>query len=170
MKWREVRVWIGGCVLWGTIALCVGIMSDARLQVLPDEMTEMQLVIRYSGKLLGECQAVSGVEMEELAPNMRRAMVCPREKSPVYAELRIGGKLYFRDTIMPSGLHNDGVVAAYAQIPVRTGTAMVSLRVRDDRRVEGFTHTFEQPVELGVDSVVTIHFDDQGIRMTGTDV
>lgn len=167
MKWRN---WIGGVVLWGMVAFGVGVLSDARVKVLPDDMTEMQLVIRYSGKLLGECQAMSSAEIDELAPNMRRTTICPREKSPLYAELQIDDEVRFRDTIAPSGLHNDGVLAAYEKLAVPAGTSTIRLRVRDDTRHEGFTHTFEQEVRLTTDNVVTIHFDDRGIRLTGSGV
>lgn len=40
---------------------------------------------------------------------------------------------------------------------------MVQLRIKDDIRENGFTHTFHQNITVDPSSIIVLRFDDQGI-------
>lgn len=164
----SVKQWLALTVLWISLALSVGVFSQwPAIVILQPDATELKLTIRYSGKRLGECRQMDSPELERLAPNMRQNLVCPREKSPMLAELRVNGELRYQDTISPSGLHNDGVLAAYEQFAVPVGKVHVSLRIRDDERIEAFTHVFEDDLVFTADHSVRLHFADGGFDVAG---
>jgi hypothetical protein len=58
------------------------------------------------------CRERSAEELAKLAPNMRAAQDCPRERSPLLVELELDGKLVLRREVQPSGLRHDGNVAS----------------------------------------------------------
>ncbi|MEX0941497.1 MAG: hypothetical protein WD002_03025 [Pseudomonadales bacterium] len=164
----SARQWLALIVLWVLLALTVGVFSQwPPITMLEPGATELKLTIRYSGKRLGECRQMEAPELERLPPNMRQNLVCPREKSPLLAELRVNGELRYQDTIAPSGLHNDGVLAAYEQLAVPVGKVHVSLRIKDDERLEEFTHEYEDDLLLTADRSVRLHFADSGFTVTG---
>lgn len=163
-----LRDWGVQGVLWSILLGGIGGFSRLpAVEVIPAGKTEIKLVVRYSGKRLGECAEMSTAELENLPPNMRSPVICPREKSPLYAELEIDDVVHVRETVAPSGLHNDGVIATFHRIAADTGEVHLELRIRDDERVEGFTHNMDETVSLSSDKVLTIHFTDDGFRLTG---
>lgn len=155
-------------VFWGALMLAIGYGSRLPAVTVhePDE-TSIKLIIRYSGKRLGECTAISTTAQQGVQPNMRQAMSCPREKSPLLARLEVNGKTRFEDTISPSGLHDDGVIAAYQRIPIEAGLTTLHLGIRDDERVDGFTHELRRELTIPADRIVTIHFADNGFKVGG---
>jgi hypothetical protein len=162
------RDWGVQIVLWGVVLAGLGWFSRLpAIEVTAAGQTEIKLVVRYSGKRLGECREMSTADLENLPPNMRTPVVCPREKSRLYAELMIDDVIHVQETVTPSGLHNDGVLSAFHRIAVDTGNARLQLRIRDDERVEGFTHVMDETIPLSPDKVLTIHFTDDGFRLTG---
>ena len=94
-------------------------------------------------------------------PNMRKALDCPRERSPVTVELDIDGAPAARTTAAPSGLSRDGASAIYHRLPVPAGERTVEVRLRDDVRAEGFTHRLQQRVTLTPAQVLVIDFDGE---------
>ena len=125
--------------------------------------TELRLVIRHSGILLGECERQSAEDLDSLPANMRQPMSCPREKSPLSLELRMNDAPLFRGDVHPSGLHDDGVLALYREFSVPTGTADVALMVKDQVALENYNHRLEKQLDLSRDSVLLVSFTDQGI-------
>lgn len=162
------RQWLTLILLWSVLAGSVGVFSSwPSVQVLAADETAIKVVIRYSGKTLGECRQLDDAELSRLPPNMRQIQVCPREKSPLYAELMINGEVRYQQTIIPSGLHNDGVVAAYEVLNARAGINRIHFRIRDDERSEAFSHELDEELTLRPDRIVTLHFADNGFRVTG---
>ncbi|MDZ7684007.1 MAG: hypothetical protein U5O39_02205 [Gammaproteobacteria bacterium] len=156
-------------VFWGAVMLAIGYFSRLpAVTVHEANETSIKLVIRYSGKRLGECTPISAAAQEDVQPNMRQAMSCPRGKSPLLARLVVNGETRFEDTIKPSGLHNDGVIAAYQRIPIEAGLTTLHLGIRDDERIDGFTHELTRDLRVPANKIVTIHFADNGFKVSGT--
>lgn len=160
--------WLALVVLSFAIAFPLGLLTQwPHLQVVEPGHTELKLVIRYSGKLAGECRALGSDEVANLPPNMRQAMICPREKFPLYAELAVNDKVLYQQDISPAGLQHDGVIAMYRQFEVPTGNTRISLRIRDDATADAFTHVLDQALTLSGDRVLTVQFTDSGFRVRG---
>lgn len=163
-----VTRWLAVVILSLAIACSLGVLSSwPPARILPADQTEIKLAVRSSGKLLGECRTRDVTEMESLPSNMRQLTICPREKSALYAALSVNGQLRYEETIVASGLHNDGVLASFTNVSVPVGLVKVRLAIKDDVRREGFTHVFEDDLELSANRIVTLHFTDAGIRVTG---
>jgi hypothetical protein len=104
------------------------------------------------------CRERSPEELAKLAPNMRAALDCPRERSPLLVEIELDGKLVLRREAQPSGLRRDGNAALYQRFVVPAGSHRLVARLRD--RADGdFTHVREQAVELGAGRVLIIDFN-----------
>jgi len=103
------------------------------------------------------CRERSAEELAKLAPNMRAALDCPRERAPLLVELELDGKLVLRRVVPPVGLRGDGNATVYHRLPVPAGRHRIAVRLRD-RPGEGFDYAREETVELGPGRVLLIDF------------
>ena len=114
-----------------------------------------------TGKPVGDCRPLTPEELAKLPPNMRAPVQCPRERSPVTVELDIDGVPAVRAEAEPSGLARDGASAIYRRLPVPAGERLISVRLRDDVRSEGFAYRLERRVQLSPAQVLVIDFDTE---------
>jgi len=106
------------------------------------------------------CRERSADELAKLAPNMRAAQDCPRERSPLLVEIELDGKVVLQREVQPSGLRRDGNVAVYQRLALPAGRHRIVARLRD--RAEGeFNFAREQTVELAGGGVLIIDFNAQ---------
>ena len=106
------------------------------------------------------CRERSAEELAKLAPNMRAAQDCPRERSPLLVEIELDGKVVLQREVQPSGLRRDGNVAVYQRLALPAGRHRIVARLRD--RAEGaFNFAGEQTVELAGGGVLIIDFNAQ---------
>jgi len=104
------------------------------------------------------CRERSAEELAKLAPNMRAAQDCPRERSPLLVEIELDGKVVLQREVQPSGLRRDGNVAVYQRLVLPAGRHRIVARLRD--RAEGaFNFAGEQTVELAGGGVLIIDFN-----------
>ena len=104
------------------------------------------------------CRERSPEELAKLAPNMRAALECPRERSPLLVELELDGKLLLRREARPSGLRHDGNAVIYERMALPAGRHRIVARLRD--RGEGdFNYVQEETVELAAGRSLTIDFN-----------
>jgi hypothetical protein len=104
------------------------------------------------------CRERSAEELAKLAPNMRAALDCPRERSPLLVELELDGRLVLRREAQPSGLRRDGNVAVYERMTLPAGRHRIVARLRD-RPEGGFNYVKEETVELASGRVLVIDFN-----------
>jgi hypothetical protein len=91
---------------------------------------------------------MSPEEIALLPPNMRLTLDCPRERLPVLVELELDGKLLLRRELVASGLSHDRSSNIYQKFGVPPGRHVVSARLRDSARTEGFDYARSTEVEL----------------------
>jgi len=103
------------------------------------------------------CRERSADELAKLAPNMRAALDCPRERAPLLVELELDGKLVLRREVPPVGLRGDGNATVYHRLPLAAGRHRIAVRLRD-RPGEGFDYVREETVELAPGRVLLIDF------------
>ena len=104
------------------------------------------------------CRERSAAELAKLAPNMRAALDCPRERAPVLVELELDGKVVLKREVPPAGLQRDGAAIAYFRLPVPAGRHHVVARLRDTP-AGGFNHQSETTLELRPGAALTVDFD-----------
>jgi len=102
-------------------------------------MGEFKLIIRHSGKLLGECRKPDPAVQKKLPRNMRIPMICPRERSPVSVRLSLGDRVVMSEMVLPVDYHNDGVSALYRNFQFESGKVHVKLVINDSEGDERST-------------------------------
>ncbi|MBT4519465.1 MAG: hypothetical protein HOC23_05620 [Halieaceae bacterium] len=129
-----------------------------------EHMAVLKLAVRHAGAIIGECTALSEADFANLPANMRRPEVCPRERSPLQLELIIDGKLLYRETVPPSGLHKDGISSMYRRVVVPAGAHHVQLLMNDNVAIEGATWQLDQNIQLRPTQVIVASFKE-GFRL-----
>jgi hypothetical protein len=104
------------------------------------------------------CRQRSAEELAKLAPNMRAAEVCPRERADVLVELEVDGAVVFKREAKPSGFQHDGNAAVYQRLALPAGRHQIVARLRD-RPEGGFNFVKEQSVDLAAGHVLLIDFN-----------
>jgi hypothetical protein len=125
--------------------------------VAPDEAL-MRVSFIHATQRREACRERSAEELAKLAPNMRAALDCPRERSPMLVEVELDGKLVLRREVQPSGLHRDGNAVVYERMALPAGRHRIVARLRD--RAEGdFNYVREETLELAAGRVLLIDFN-----------
>ncbi|HEX2332756.1 MAG TPA: hypothetical protein VHI32_06245 [Burkholderiales bacterium] len=104
------------------------------------------------------CRERTPEELAKLAPNMRAALDCPRERSPLLVEVELDGRLVLRREVQPSGLRRDGNAVVYERMALPAGRHRIVARLRD--RAEGdFNFMKDETVELAGGQTLIIDFN-----------
>jgi hypothetical protein len=145
-------------VLYVPLMALIGYFSTApRFSTLDEGEALVRLSFIHAAERKEKCRERSQEELAKLAPNMRAALDCPRERAPLLVELEIDGKTVLRREVQPSGLRRDGNATVYQRIPLPAGKHTVVVRLRD--RAEGdFNYTKEETVELAPGRAPLIDF------------
>ncbi len=146
-------------VVYGAFAALLGYfsVSPTYTQVDPD-FGVIKLSFSHAGQPETECRRRSQEQLEELAPNMRKTMDCPRRRVNLLVELELDGERIYRDELPPSGLSGDGASTVYQDFPVPAGRYTLVARLRDSRREQGFDWTLERTVDVSPRQNLVIDF------------
>ena len=127
------------------------------------QLDEGEALITYTmshvGKHVTECKKMSYEELMKLAPNMRKPMDCPRERSPGVMELKLDDEVIFSHTAQPLGLYKDQGIDIYQNIKVPAGTHHMQTWLNDDVKVEGPIYQREQDIVIKPEQHLIIQFD-----------
>ncbi len=156
--------WTGQALLYGGFALALGVFSRWPVyHPLPPEMAQIKVSFIHHGVRIAECRPYTAEEQAKMAKNMRKAMKCERERSPVSIEVDIDGKPVLRRTARPSGLSRDGASTLYQRLDIPAGKHRIAIRFKDNQSATGFTDEREQTVTLKPAQVMVIDFNpDKG--------
>jgi len=141
-----VRFVLQGAFYVGFAVLIGYFAASPSYRHFPDDMAEIKLSFSHGAQRKGGCRPRTQEELAKLAPNMRTAQLCPRERVPMLVEVEVDGTLVMRETLHPTGLSRDGAAHAYRRLPVSTGPHIFTFRMRDSERADGFD--FEKRLEL----------------------
>lgn len=119
----------------------------------------IKLSFSHAGEPKSECRRRTQEQLNDLAPNMRKTMDCPRRRVSLLLELELDGEQTHRAWLPPSGLAGDGASTVYQGFPVPAGKHEVVVRLRDSRREEGFDWTMTRTVEVSPRENVVIDFE-----------
>jgi len=174
-------------VLYGAFAATLGYLSTSpAFEPLPPGHALIRLSLNHAGQRKVACRTRTPEELAKLAPNMRAAQDCPRERSPLLVELEIDGQVVLRreaqpedcsrerapvrvkvdldgrsvaDIVaQPAGLSRDGASVAYKRIPVTAGTHRLRVAFADDAAAT-FDRVREEEVRLEPGRVLVIDFE-----------
>jgi hypothetical protein len=114
----------------------------------PPDQALIKLNFAHGGAPRVPCTQRTREELEALAPNMRRAISCERERLPVRVELDLDGQPLFHASLPPSGLAKDGPSRVYRRFTVPAGQHQLAARLRDTDRTEGFDYERSIAIDL----------------------
>jgi len=164
---RGVLAWVGQIALYGLFALAIGVFSHwPTYHHLDADQALIKVSFLHTSKPVGDCRVLDADELARLPPNMRRPVVCPRERSPVTIEVDLDGEPFVRATAQPAGLSSDGAAALYRRLVVGAGERRIAVRLSDDVRAPDFTHRLDTTVTLVPAQVLVIDFDADGGGIT----
>jgi len=155
----SVRI-AGQVIVYAAIAAMLGYfsVSPAYRQMEPD-FGVIKMSFSHAGEPKTECRRRTQEQLNELAPNMRQSMDCPRERVSLLLELDLNGERIYRAWLPPSGLAGDGASTVYKGFPVPAGEHTVVARLRDSRREQGFDWTMERTVQVSPRENLVIDFE-----------
>lgn len=126
----------------------------------PDQAVVV-ISVSHSGELIQPCRKVSAEELAKLAANMRQAMDCPRERSPIKIEVSMDGKELFNINAVPPGLFADGSVNVYQSIKVPVGQYHFEVKMNDSVHLQASRFVFSQDVKLEPAQQLLIDFNSE---------
>ncbi len=117
--------------------------------------------VSHSGELLKPCRKVSAEDLAKLAPNMRKPMDCPRERSPIKIEVSMDGEELFNITAQPPGLFADGSVNVYRSVKVTAGQHHFEVKMNDSVHLQGSRFVASQNIKLEPAQQLLIDFNSE---------
>ncbi len=154
-------------LLWILFAAFLGVFSRFPThRPLPIGTALVRISFQHAAERVEDCVQFSPSELARLAPNMRRAQHCPRQRVPLGVELSIDGETRYRADLPPTGLAADGPARLYATVQVAAGEHLVSAKLRDSRRTTGFDYVGETHVTLAAGEALLIDFDKASGRIS----
>lgn len=126
----------------------------------PDEAV-VRVSIHHYGQRKAECRQRSATELQSMAPNMRVAADCPRERSPIDIELAVDDKVVYQDHLAPTGISRDGRAYTYQTIRVPIGKHRVAVRMRDSVHEKEFNYEKSEEIEFLSGDMLAIEFNSE---------
>ncbi|MDP2620946.1 MAG: hypothetical protein Q8P46_12350 [Hyphomicrobiales bacterium] len=153
----------GQVAIYAAIMAVIGYFSDTpAYRHFPADSALIKLALVHGGQSKGGCREPTPEDLEKLAPNMRRKLICERERLPVAVELELDGKVVFSETLEPTGLRSDGPARLYQSFPIPAGPHTLAARMRDSDRAEGFDYEAHTEVALRPGVLFVIQFRAEG--------
>ncbi|MBI3569754.1 MAG: hypothetical protein HY082_01430 [Gammaproteobacteria bacterium] len=157
---KKILQYSGQVVFYGLFVAVIGYFSSAPAYVhFPPDMALIKASFSHAGQPKEECHVRTADELAKLPPNMRVAIQCGRERSPVVFELELDGKPVYRAELPPAGLSRDGVSTVYQRFPVPAGRHRLRARLKDSARAPDFNYVKEADVELAPAQVFVVEFN-----------
>lgn len=157
---KNILRYFGQAVFYGLFVAFIGYFSVAPAYVhFPPDLALIKVSFSHAGQPKEECRVRTAEELAELPPNMRVAMLCGRERSPLLFELELNGKPLHRAELPPSGLSRDGSSTIYQRFPVPAGRYHLRARLKDSVRVPDFNYTKEADMTVVPGQVFVVDFN-----------
>lgn len=146
-------------VFYVAFAAFLGYFSTSpAFEPLPPGYALIRLSLNHAGQRKFACRTRSPEELAKLAPNMRAAEDCPRERAPVLVKVELDGEPVADIVAKPTGLSGDGASVTYRRIPVKAGTHRLRVALADDP-AGTFDRVHEEVVDLVPGRVLVIDFE-----------
>ena len=156
---KKIMQYAGQAVFYGLFVAVIGYFSSApAYEHFPKDMALIKASFSHAGQPKQECHVRTADELANLPPNMRVAIQCGRERSPVMFDLELDGKEVYRAELSPAGLSRDGVSTVYQRFQVPVGRHHLRARLKDSVRVPDFNYVREADVELAPAQVFVVEF------------
>lgn len=144
-RWRVLGQVVVCALLGAPLAYC---SVAPRYAALAADQAVISLSLSHAAPPKHRCEPLSPEELARLSANMRRPRNCPRERWPVAVELIVDGQPLYAATHPPAGLWDDGPSTVYERFRVPAGVKVLTVRLRDSGRREGYDFERTAQIEL----------------------
>lgn len=147
--------------LVGYAAFCAALgyfSTSPAYRHLPPDASLVKVSLQHAGQRKEACRERSAEELAKLAPNMRAASVCPRERVPLVVVVELDGTPLVDARVPPSGLAKDGSSTLYRRVQVPAGRHRIVAKL-GDAPTPGFAYEREATVDLAPGAILLIDFD-----------
>ena len=146
-------------VCYAAFIAVVGYFASSPAYVhLPAGEALVKLSLQHAGQRKEACRERSAEELAKLAPNMRAATVCPRERAPVAVDVEMDGKPLFAVVAPPTGLSHDGASTVYRRAAIPAGPHRFVARMKDSV-AGGYDIVGDRAIDLKAGHVLVIDYD-----------
>ena len=154
-------------LLYAVAALAIGAFScwPEYRQLAPDAAL-VKLSFSHAAQRREPCAQLSAAESARLPINMRLRTGCSRDRWPVTVELVVDGRLLYRGTHRPAGLHADGPSTIYRRFAVAAGRHALTVRIRDTGRAVGYDYEASRDLSLRPGQSFVVEFASAGTGFT----
>jgi hypothetical protein len=131
--------------------------TEPRFSVVGPGEALVRVSFIHSTERKEKCRNRSAEELAKLAPNMRAALDCPRERSDVKVEVEMDGRVLYSISARPSGLRHDLPSSIYRRLDVPAGRHVFRARLADT--ADGaFRRESQATVDLAPGRVLVIDY------------
>jgi hypothetical protein len=146
--------------LYVAFAVVVGYFSTSpSYRLLADDQALLRLSLLHPGQPKGDCRARTPEELAKMPPQMRAALDCPRERSPVAVRVELDGRAVIDESFPPAGLRRDGASAGYRRMPISAGRHTLRVQLNDDARRTDFPYERTATLDVIPGQIVLIDFN-----------
>ena len=143
------------------IALVAFLATDPAYVHLPEDKALLKLSLIHAGRRVEECRQRTAEELSRMAPNMRVAEKCARERLPLLVELVLDGVVLYQEKLLPTGFWSDGASSTYRKFVIDPGDHQVAIRMRDSDRAEGFDYETVSAISVLPRQNFVVDFDNK---------
>ena len=144
---------------YGAFTAFVGYLSSSpAYEYGSADMVSVKLSLSHAASRVKPCVRLTPQEIAALPPNMRRTEQCERERLPLTVELAVDGEVVIQVEAAPSGLWRDGPASVYERFEIEPGEHIVTARLRDTDRDEGWDYEQTAQVSLEAGRYFSISF------------
>jgi hypothetical protein len=154
----------GQALFYAAAAVFIGYFaSNPAYRQLPEGAAQIKLSFRHGAARIEDCRRLTSEEIAKLPPNERRPNTCSRERISIAVELRLDDRLLYAAVLEPTGLSGDGPAETYQKFIVPAGRHILTAKLRDSKRSEGFDYEKQVEVDLKPSQNLAVDFKaDQG--------
>jgi hypothetical protein len=157
---RKALRYGGQFVLYAAFAAFIGYFSTSpSFRLIGDDEALLRLSLLHAGQPKGACRQRTAEELAKMPPQMRVALDCPRERSPVLVRVEIDGRAVLDEAFEPAGLRRDGASAAYRRLAIKAGPHTLRVQLNDDANRTGFPYQREAALSVAPGQIVLIDFN-----------
>ena len=158
----DLKIWLGRLLAFSLFAFGLGYFSTRPSYTYHDPDKALVMIsFSHASERQQACRKFTQEELNELAPNMRRPLDCPRARVPLLVQLSMDEKILLEKAYQPTGLANDGAASVYESIAVSAGEHEFSIKLRDSKRESGFDFMKSKKVRLGARQLLVIDFREE---------
>lgn len=162
MSTAPPRKWLSyplQAVCYGAFVAFVGYFSTSPpYEHLGPDKALVKLSFQHAAQRKAPCRERTAEELAKLAPNMRAAQVCERERAPIAVTVEMDGAPLFSVQAPPTGLSRDGAATVYRRQAIPAGEHRFVVKLSDTPDgVYGFVG--DRTVDVKAGRILVIDFD-----------